>query len=525
MLAVAPEYNPYADVRFCDILVSFRMVDVDAAALALPFSTDECPLSQIWQAHDLVEYQDLKLASLEQGYFKLDGTFILPKEDMKGIQTGWWSEGISGEDKRFDTPPALGFSWYENQTSVGFTLCFDDASGMYASLFRIRAYDLDGNLIQEKLVDNNSVRCIVDMPTENYRHVLIEFLETSEPWRRIRITEVLFGIVQYFNRANTASASIEYEFSPMSENLPSSELSLVLDNSDSAWNMVNPRGVYAYLQQSQPLDVWFYVGAPGSSKSWSKENAEYMGRYYFTTAAAEDDSMTAKITAHDSIYRLEGKKYRNGGAGQWTLLQAVTAVLEYCGMELDFEMPDEIASRLVGRNLPKDCTGREAIRLLSQAACCACYVNRNGVLRFFDPLIERPSVDAIDYDRMSAMPKIEVAGKVNRVELSVNDEYAGSGTETVYTASDIGTDELEQTAAFSNPVVVSGELVASWLLEMLKRRLAYKVNERGNPAMEISDVAIIFDAYGENRPAVITKQHFNFDGGLKCETEAWGGGF
>jgi len=123
------------------------------------------------------------------------------------------------------------------------------------------------------------------------------------------------------------------------------------------------------------------------------------------------------------------------------------------------------------------------------------------------------------------MPKIEVAGKVNRVELSVNDEYAGSGTETVYTASDIGTDELEQTAAFSNPVVVSGELVASWLLEMLKRRLAYKVNERGNPAMEISDVAIIFDAYGENRPAVITKQHFNFDGGLKCETEAWGGGF
>jgi len=151
MLTMAPAYNPYADVRLCDILVSFRMVDVDAAALALPFSSGECQLSQIWQTHDLVEYQSLKLASLERDYFKLDGTFILPKEDLTGLQTGWWSDAISGEDKSFDARPSLGFSWNENQTSVGFTLCFDDASGMYASLFRVSAYDLEGNLIQEKL--------------------------------------------------------------------------------------------------------------------------------------------------------------------------------------------------------------------------------------------------------------------------------------------------------------------------------------------------------------------------------------
>ncbi|MDN4186099.1 MAG: hypothetical protein QY871_03375 [Dehalococcoides mccartyi] len=526
MLTIAPAYNPYSDVRLCDILVSFRMVDVDAAALALPFSSGECRLSQIWQTHDLVEYQSLKLASLERDYFKLDGTFILPEEDLTGLQTGWWSDAISGEDKSFDAPPSLGFSWNENQTSVGFTLCFDDASGMYASLFRVSAYDLEGNLIQEKLVENSSVRCIVDMPTENYRYVVIEFLETSEAWRRIRITEMLFGIVQYFNRENTVSASIEYGFSPMSESLPASELTLVLDNSNAVWNMVNPRGVYAYLQQSQPLDVWFYVGTPNESFNWDEEEtAVYMGRYYFTTAAAEDDSMTAKITAHDNIFRLEGKKYRNGTSGQWTIFQAISAVIEYSGTNLAFEMPEEISSRLVGKNLPKDCTCREAIRLLAQAACSACYVNRDGVLIFFDPLIDRTPVDTINYDNMSAMPKIAVAGKVNLVELSVKDEYAAGGVETIYVASDIGVDEQEQAVAISNPVAVSGEAVAAWLLEMLQRRLTYNVSERGNPAREITDVAVIWDAYGENRPAVISRQRFNFDGGLKCETEAWGGGF
>lgn len=469
---------------------------------------------------------ELRQKLLQNTQVRLDGSFILPEEDLNNMQTGWWSDIISKEDSGFDIPPTLSFLWNENQTSVGFTLCFDDTAGMYASLFRICAYDIFGNLIQERLVANDSVRCIVDMPTENYRYLVIEFLRTSEPFRRVRITEVLFGIVQHFNRENTASAAIEYGFSPDAESLPSSELTLVIDNSDAVWNMVNPKGIYAYLQESQPLDVWLHIGEKKKVVDLEDETQKiYMGRYYFTRAWAEDDSMTAKIIAHDKIYRLEGKKYRNGGIGQWTLSQAISTVLEYSGTGLPYEIPDEIGSRLVGRNLPKDCTCREAVRLLTQAACSACYVDRNGILVFFDPLIDRTHVDTIDYNNISAMPKITVAGKVNSVELSVRNEYAEGSPEIIYIASDIGIDETEQAVSISNPVSVSGELVASFLLEMMQRRLSYQVHERGNPAREIADVTIIYDAYGENRPTVITRQQFYFDGGLRCETEALGGGF
>ena len=54
---------------------------------------------------------------------------------------------------------------------------------------------------------------------------------------------------------------------------------------------------------------------------------------------------------------------------------------------------------------------------------------------------------------------------------------------------------------------------------MLKRRISYSVTERGNPAREIGDSVIVYDAYGGTRKAVVTKQSFNFDGGLSCDTE------
>ena len=140
---------------------------------------------------------------------------------------------------------------------------------------------------------------------------------------------------------------------------------------------------------------------------------------------------------------------------------------------------------------------------------------------FFNPLAENDPVDILDYDNMSAMPKITVAEKINVVELTVHNE--GTSAEQVYTASDVGVDEMERAASVANPVVADGPGTAEWLLATLKHRLTYRVQERGNPARDLADTVIIHDAYGGTRSAVVMGQHFNYDGGLKCETELWGG--
>ena len=314
MIPMPETYLPYADIRRCGLQVTFEMVDVDAAETAETAVSDACEMAQIMQTHDRTEHPSCRYASLEQDYWRLDSSFLLPEQEKLPLQqTGWWSDRISGADGVFDMPPVLRFSWNADQSSVGFTVCFDDAGEQYASCFRLRAYDADGVILKDVLVENAAVRCELDAPVEHYRTVTLEFLRTHEPFRRVRIAEVVFGLIKRFTQENTVSATLDYSFSPIGESLPTNELTLTIDNSDASWNMANPKGVYAYLQQTQPLDVSLTIG----------EDSVYMGRFYFTTASAEDNAMTAKITANDRVYWLDSIKCRLGSTGTWRLEQAV----------------------------------------------------------------------------------------------------------------------------------------------------------------------------------------------------------
>jgi hypothetical protein len=512
MISTSATYTPYADVRHCGISVSFELIDVDAANKATATTNSPGKLSQIKQTHDRNENMSAKYALLEKDYWALDGTFDLLPRDISTLQTGWWSSVISNTDGAFTTNPALAFSWPDNQSSVGYTICFDEATGDYASKFIVRVRDAAGKLINERTIENNSPRCVVDMPTEGYRSVSFVFLSTSKPRRRVRVAEVLFGIVQHFTEANTESATLENSFSPDSSSLPSSELTLVIDNADAAWNMANPKGIYAYLQQSQPLDIHFTING----------EAVYMGRYYFTSASAEDESMTAKITAHDKLYWLDGAKYHGGSSGAWTLGDAIADVLAASGVDIPIKMPETLAARQVGRSLPKDCSCRDAIRLLAQAACSACRMDRTGTLIFFDPLEESTISDTLDYNNMAAMPQIAVAEKVNKLELLARNDYDPDSADLTYIVSAVASGESPRAAFCENAVTVDGKAVALWLLTLRQRRLTYRVQERGNPARDIADTVRVSDAYGGVRPAVVLRQSFAFDGGLSCETELGG---
>jgi hypothetical protein len=241
-----------------------------------------------------------------------------------------------------------------------------------------------------------------------------------------------------------------------------------------------------------------------------------MGEYYFTGATAEDNALTARITAHDKIYALDGKIYQGPPSESWAFNQAVSAVLAFGEVNLNYYMTGDIASRQISGTLPDNISCRETLRLLTQAARCSCYIGRDGVLRFFDPHETQEVVDVLDFDNMSAMPKISVDEKINVVELKVG--------ENIYTASNLGIDETVRVASYDNPLVLdeNGSLTAAWLLALRQRRFLYKVLERGNPARDVSDSVVIHDPYGGIRAAVVTLQKYNFDGGLKCEVEAIG---
>mgnify|MGYP000944885622 CR=1 FL=1 len=517
MQTVSPSFAPYSDTRWADMRVVFRLVDTTAASNATATASGSNTVSQLTQTHDNIEGMSQKWATLENGGWFLDGTYQIMPDDVAGQHTGWWSDVLSGADSLFVSDPTLTFNFTADHDSIGFTVIFDDKANMYPAEFVISAYNSTNTLIDSQTVACTSARQVVDMPVTDYRKVVIQFTRTQLPYQHIRVAEVIFGIVQNFDRSNSTAGSVLYEVSPTANNLPSNELEITFDNTDRKYNMINPNGLYSYLQQSQPLDVEIGIGE-------SKNALEYvnMGRFYFAKSRAEDSSTTAKITAYDRFYTLDKSICRIGTTGTWTVSAAVAAVISDSGLDVTTSIPAAIGNITINKCIPSEATHREALRLIAQAAMCTCYFNRDDEL-IFATLTEGTLVDTLDNNNLYDVAKISVTDRANTVELTVRDEYAE--TETLYTANNIAAGESVQTLSVDNPLVAAanGSTVAGWLLTMANKRLIYELAERGNPARELGDTVKIYDAYGENRNAIITKEDFTFDGTLKASTKAWGG--
>ncbi|MFR6379805.1 MAG: hypothetical protein ACLUNZ_08365 [Evtepia sp.] len=128
--------------------------------------------------------------------------------------------------------------------------------------------------------------------------------------------------------------------------------------------------------------------------------------------------MTAKITANDRVYWLDSIKCRLGATGTWTLEQAARTVLETAGMDI----PISYAGGAWGTNCsavrcPKDCSCRDALRLLAQAAQCTCRMDRNGTLTFFD---------ALQLDTASGFLDLNLYGGIAAHEGGIRDQYRGA---------------------------------------------------------------------------------------------------
>lgn len=508
--------NPYISPRFSDIKVEFEVVDTNAAEDAIATVTSEAEISRLIQTHNRVNEMNKKLATLEPGYFLLDGSFIMP-DTIINDEVGWWSNEISDENGILLTPQVLEFNFIEEHSSIGFTIIFDEKANEYSEEFIIQVFDDTNTLLNEDIVtENKSSKYISDMPVDGYRKVKITFSKTSKPHRRIRVCEVIFGIIETFNRDNTSELNLLYEVSLNTEVFSSHELSVVVDNKDRKYNMINPRGIYKYLQEGQVMKAELGVGS--TQDSVEKVN---MGKFYYSYSEAEDNAITARITAHDLSYTLVNTRCRIGTTGTWTVTEAVNAVLTDSGLDITASISSNIGSKIINKCIPYNLSHRETLRMIAQAAMSTCYFNRDDVLIFEEINVSEIEVDILDNDNMVVPAKIIDLGRINRVELIVKDEYAE--TENIYVATNKTNGEKERVKSFENPLVYEGQNVADWLLAICKMRTKYELQERGNPAREIADTTKIYDAYNENRNAVITREEYIYNGTLRVNTEARGG--
>lgn len=499
-------YKPYADTRRVTAQAVYELISVTAADTATATASSEGPISKVSQTHDKIVSMSNIVATLEPDSWLLDGRRKTPNAFDNG-EVGWWSDNQSDENGEFSVPEVLTHTFPVPQSSKGFTVVFDDKANEYATDFALTAYDVSDNIISSlHITDNTSSVCVIDLPSDNYSKTVLEVYKTSKPFRYVRVCERVFGFLQYFRGNDIYSIDIIYAIDPTMQSLPAGQLVLTLNNGARQYNILNPKGIYKYLQTGQGINTLISIGGEEVNT----------GRYYFEQAKSSNGAITASITAYDKIWALDKTRCNIGTTGTWTVEAAITAVLADSGLAITTVIPTEIGARTVNKCIPKDTTHREALRLIAQAGMCNCIFDRLDRLVFFEPEIST-AVDILTADNMEEFPEVTDTGLTNTVIITVRDEYAD--TEVIHTATNQASDEDAKTLEIDNPLVASAD-VAAWTLSLMGMRYEYVVSEMGNPAREVGDSVQMADVYGENSTALLTEQRVMYDSGLSCTIKA-----
>ncbi|MCF0149601.1 MAG: hypothetical protein HUJ77_14545, partial [Clostridium sp.] len=475
-------------------------------------------------------------ATFENDYWKLDGSFVIPpKNTERGFEVGWWSNNICDNNGIFNNE-SITITFNKPHSSVGLTIAFDIRTNEYARDFDIKVYKLDGILINTySIIDNTEALYTFDTPISNYGKVVIIIKKWCSGNRRARIKNIDFGIIKQYQDGELINMNIIEQVDILSDTVPSNEIKFTIDNSSKAFNILNPNGVYSYLQERQEVKAEIGIVLENN-------NIEYipMGKYYLCDWQTDDNSITASFTARDILNNLEDEPYTifNGG----TLFNIAKSILSVAGIT-DYKI-DEKLKIINSQGFKEKLSCKKALQYVALASKSAIWQDRYGnlIIRQVETLDasinymvfcgmdgvfcgssilevnNQFDIKNIRLDNSYNVPKIRLDNPVKYLTIVLSNK-----TEIVFNNSNVLNGVSYK---IENPLInteAQATEIAKWIFQEMNLRAAYEVNWRQNPCLECGDIVLIEDGFNSNKQSKIIKQEFNYNGYLSGKTESKGG--
>lgn len=304
--------------------------------------------------------------TFEKDYFTVGGKeVILP--DGNYLSNGLVSSAMTNESGVFLQIPTIEISFNKLRTFVGMSYTF---SKTYPTQIRVTAY-------QEETVVKQFISvpdCLEFVDDVNHipecDRVIFEFLGMNEPYRRLRISHLVFGLVKIFNTGDVISTDHTAQVDPISSSLPLEKLTMKITNYDKDYNPDNPRGMWEYFKNGQPLRVR-YGTTVGTDIEWVD------AAYLFLSDAPTVEQNTATFEATDALSYLTGTYnkglWRANGISLYDLAQDVFAD---AGVS-SYEIPVALQNIITYSPMPV-MTHRECLQVIANAGRCVLRVNGDG---------------------------------------------------------------------------------------------------------------------------------------------------
>ncbi|WP_300384722.1 hypothetical protein, partial [Clostridium sp.] len=526
----------YAPTRTTVGRLTFEIIDIDAFEDNTKSASSEASISLLNQVTNKTREMTTKYATFENDYWKLDGSFAIPPMNTEnGFEVGWWSNSLCDTSGIFNNE-SITITFNKPHSSIGLTIAFDIRTNEYAKDFDIKFYKLDGNLINTySIIDNTEVLYTLDTPISNYGKAVIVIKKWCTGNRRARIKNIDFGIIKQYQDRELINMNIIEQVDVLSDIVPSNEIKFTIDNSSKSFNILNPNGVYSYLQERQEVKAELGIVLENN-------NIEYipMGKYYLCDWQTDDNSITASFTARDILNSLEDIPYTILEGG--TLFNIAKSVLNTSGIT-EYKI-DEKLKYITSQGFKEKLSCKRALQYIALASRAVVFQDRYGKLIIrqvetldasinymtfcgMDGVICGSSIievnnqfdmKSISLENSYNVPKIKLDNPVKYLTIVLSDK-----TEVVVNNSNVINGVSYK---IENQLINTEEQateIAKWMFQEMNLRASYEVNWRQNPCLECGDIVLVEDGFNSNKQSKITKQEFNYNGYLSGSTGSKGG--
>lgn len=215
---------------------------------------------------------------------------------------------------------------------------------------------------------------------------------------RLRIYSFICGIANYFSDHEVQSFSYKDVISPISENLPSQDMSITIDNKDMYYNADDPESAIVYMENGQEIQVYFGYDVDGEG------DIEWLDPFTGFLKKWEANDERAKFTATDRFDNMTGKYYRGlyrpEGISLYDLAEDVLTDAEVDPKE--YFIDPYLKTVMVNNPIPV-VRHTEALQMIANAGRCTLTQDRKkkiSIRSSFVPDMAAASADQTDFSRV-----------------------------------------------------------------------------------------------------------------------------
>ena len=393
--------------------------------------------------------QSKNYATLEKNFWLLNDS--QPIYGSEELEQTYVSSYMSDKNCLFSDKACITLTSSVYLTTLGLTMVFDSIDKNYAKKLKVKAYR-DSTMIMDKDYTLSSYSDRLNFADNEelvrWNKIEIYFIESSLPYRRIRVNQLLFGIMETYTDENLISAESKEKTTMINSELPTHTFKFTIDNMNKLFNPDNPQGWYRYILQQQPISYeWGYQLDDGTIE-W------ILGGKMLLTGSVEVGENQVSFSTTSLINYLT-KVYKKGvyNSSGRSLYDLAVDVLEDSNIDSSqYNLWSGLKSIKTDAPLPK-LEARQLLQIIATTGNCILFTNRENVINI-QPFNYVLNPDGMSYDFITSNPVVKVQSELHNTiiyinhyskednvsELFKNESLEITGTKTIEIEYDLATD-------------------------------------------------------------------------------------